>query len=96
MHAATGRFVTEHSGDRLRVDDETGLVWAELSREWGPPTGRGSGRVHETQMRSPRWAAVVRRDDRRMLIAPLVIGVLWLVFLSLVKGVSGGGVGTGS
>jgi hypothetical protein len=35
----------------------------------------------------------VRRDDKRVLSALLVIDVLWLVFLSLTKGVSGGGVG---
>lgn len=36
-------------------------------------------------------AAVVRRDDRRVMVTLLVIAVLWLFFLSLFKGVAGGG-----
>lgn len=40
--------------------------------------------------------AVVRRNDTRMNVALLVIGMLWTVFLSLFAGVSGGGVTTGS
>lgn len=40
--------------------------------------------------------AVVRRDDRRVLVALVVIGVFWLVFLSFTMPWSGGGDGFGS
>ena len=40
--------------------------------------------------------AVLRRDDRRVLVALVVIGALWLVFLSFNFPWSGGGEGFGS
>jgi hypothetical protein len=40
--------------------------------------------------------AVVRREDKRMSVALLVIGMLWMVFLTLFTGVSGGGETTGA
>ena len=40
-------------------------------------------------------AKAAARHDRRVLIALLVIGMLWLVFLTLFTGASGGGETTG-
>jgi hypothetical protein len=40
--------------------------------------------------------AVLRRDDRRVLVALVVIGALWLVFLSFIFPWSGGGESFGS